>query len=549
MSIKKKLLINTLTIVVLAAAIIAFIIFNMMQIQSSSEDQVETLVTIEEFKSQTNAAQLNLSSFSTTQSQELVQETTSSIEATEELLGQLEDITVNEQSSEYITRITNKFNEWTEATMQAMNAEDGNAADQQASRLAGIENDVYMLQLFAEASYEQAQAALDQQVQFIIITSIVSVLLLIIISLVVSNRITSPITKTLRQLAENSNKVANGNLSIEPISYQKNDELGQLNDSFYQMIEQIRTLLQSIRSVSEKVEGFAGQIENDNATVTEINQQVATSTDELAQGTQTIASDLQDSVTKVEDMDKAFTSNVEYTKQSVQYGEEAIESVQSGKEALERQRTLVQENTETTESIKEATKSFVESTKKIHSMADSVSDIAGQTNLLALNAAIEASRAGEAGKGFAVVAEEVRKLAEQTTKETTRISDMVGSIEEGIEAVTTAVDRGVAISAEEQTSMEATNSSFEDIHQKVASITDKLEELLQSVEHSKGLQSDVLENVESISSVVEETAAENEEISSSTQEQLGTFRNVVDKVSELRTLTDELNGTVNKFTL
>ncbi|MFZ4454055.1 methyl-accepting chemotaxis protein [Salibacterium aidingense] len=549
MSIKKKLFINTLTTVVLAAVIIAFIIFNMMQIQSSSEDQVDALVTIEEFKSQTNAAQQNLSSFSTTQTEELVQDTTTSIEATEELLDQLDDITVNEESREYITRITTKFEGWKEATLQVLNAEDGAAADQQASRLAGIENDVYMLQLFAEASYDQAQEALDQQVQFIIMASVVSVLLLIVISLVVSNRITSPITKTLRRLADHSNEVASGNLAIEPISYQKKDELGQLNDSFQQMIEQIRLLLQSIQSVSERVEGFAGQIENENAAVTEINQQVASSTDELAQGTQTIASDLQDSVTKVEDMDKAFTSNVDYTKHSVQYGEEAIEAVQSGKAALEKQRTLVQENKETTESIKAATQSFVESTKKIHTMADSVSDIASQTNLLALNAAIEASRAGEAGKGFAVVAEEVRKLAEQTTKETTRISDMVGSIEEGIEAVTAAVDRGVSISAEEQTSMETTNISFEDIHQKVTSITEKLEELMQSMEHSKGLGSDVLENVESISSVVEETAAENEEISSSAQEQLGAFRHVVDKVTELRALTDELNGTVKKFTL
>lgn len=68
--------------------------------------------------------------------------------------------------------------------------------------------------------------------------------------------------------------------------------------------------------------------------------------------------------------------------------------------------------------------------EEIGNIVTVIDDITSQTKLLALNAAIISAQAGEHGRGFAVVAEEIRALADRTSRSTREIGELVASVQQ-----------------------------------------------------------------------------------------------------------------------
>ncbi len=194
-------------------------------------------------------------------------------------------------------------------------------------------------------------------------------------------------------------------------------EIGIIADEANSAREHIGGLVRNISASSASAFTSAKRLED-------AARSVATSAD----GQSSSAAEL---AAAVEQLSVSVTHTADQTGHSAEAAQETLRLAQQGMASATAVSAEMKKIALETASAEALMSQLAFNANEIAGMAKSISELADQTNLLALNAAIEAARAGEAGRGFAVVADEVRKLAERSTKFTAQIEQTVSATSTG----------------------------------------------------------------------------------------------------------------------
>lgn len=295
--------------------------------------------------------------------------------------------------------------------------------------------------IIALTGYKDDYFALLTSIKVVLlILSIISVVFILIVVFIMSSLLVKPISDTTFLLKDISR--GKGDLT-QKLSTSSKDEIGQMSKYFNIFTENLSHMINNVKKASESSvnikQNLSANFEETVSSLSQIDlnlQNVNNKMKEMDEKVNNSSNAVNEVMNGIENLDYQIQEQAGAVEESTASVTEMVASLQSVSEIVARKREAAKELVNTSqlggEQINLTRTSFEQGISanitEISLMTTVIENIASQTNLLSMNAAIEAAHAGDSGKGFAVVADEIRKLAENSTVNSKKISRVIKTI-------------------------------------------------------------------------------------------------------------------------
>jgi len=288
------------------------------------------------------------------------------------------------------------------------------------------------------------------------------VILLVVVPL--TGLLVSRMLRSIRHIHDTMVEIANGGGDLtRKIKIDGNDEVAETAEAFNRFLDQLRSMFVRIDQESAQltigikdIHGVVELLSGDSQRLAELTAENAAAIEEITVSISHIADNSNDADTLIKGTDALSRESVAAVRGVADEASQSAHDVEELSAMLDGLNQRAQE---------------------ISGIIRVIKEIADQTNLLALNAAIEAARAGEQGRGFAVVADEVRKLAERTSRATEQITGMIEGVGvetrkavDNMQSTLDAVRGGASHSTEAAEKITAIRQNMNDVVAKIEEI-------------------------------------------------------------------------------
>lgn len=327
----------------------------------------------------------------------------------------------------------------------------------------------------------------------------------------------------------------------------RDDEIGMMIRSVKEMRDNVAEFISATSHSAEQLAATSEELSATSQQSSAAAEEIAQTIDEIAKGASEQAESTTSGADKLMILGRVIEKDKENITQLSAASRSVSRSISAGLEIVEDLETNTKANGEASRIVYESIVRTNESSGMISEASMLIASIAEQTNLLALNAAIEAARAGEHGRGFSVVADEIRKLAEQSTRSTKNIDLMVSKL---IGDAKTAVQKMVEaseIGKSQERSVDQTRGKFNEIAREM----EKAEQMVKLIEHA-GVVMDEQKNqvqdvIQTLAAVSQENAASTQQASAAIEEQTASIEEISNASENLSDLAISLRHRIEKF--